>query len=303
LLFLLFDLIDFFCFDSLGGIRVPGLMVDLSSDRKYLGESSNGLEYHGMMHFSDWLPTLSSFAGISFENFPSGLDGFDFSSVLQSFSQNLTSSTSISSACESPRNEMLLEMYYPNEFVFNESLEAYRLGDYKLIKGIPRDINYYYESSGNYLNYSSPTFITRTIEYLLQLGDWYFGNNKFDGMKIYYTHILMQNQMTKSMKYADKSESYRLYNIRKDPNESKNLWNESWVKPILEKIENRLTFYRNHRQPSQKAHYFFHLRDTWPKTFVKGDCSMNPLIPVDQCHFTHPWLRDVSVSELFSYLS
>jgi hypothetical protein len=286
-------------------------LVDLSSDHKYLGGSSDGVEYHGMMHFSDWLPTLSSLAGISSEKFPDNLDGFDFSSFLRSLSHNISSSASSAeidvctsaTGCESPRNEMLLEMYYPSEFVFNESLEAYRYGDYKLIKGIPRDINYYFESSGNYLNYSSPTFATRVIEYMLQLGDWYFGNNRFDGTKIYYTHIMMQNLMTKSIKQADDSEMTRLYNIRKDPTESNNLWNESWAKPIIAKIENRLEFYRSTRQPSQKAHYFLHLRDTWPKTFVQGDCSMNPSIPADQCHFTHPWLRDVSTSCYFVFHS
>ena len=41
-----------------GGVRVPAFAVDLSKDRKYLGEG--GREFGYMMHISDWLPTFLS---------------------------------------------------------------------------------------------------------------------------------------------------------------------------------------------------------------------------------------------------
>jgi hypothetical protein len=39
--------------------------------------------YHGLMHMSDWLPTLLSYAGIAKDRYPTGLDGHDFSLALR----------------------------------------------------------------------------------------------------------------------------------------------------------------------------------------------------------------------------
>ncbi len=39
--------------------------------------------YHGLMHSSDWLPTLLSYAGLGSEAQPDGMDGIDFSETLR----------------------------------------------------------------------------------------------------------------------------------------------------------------------------------------------------------------------------
>lgn len=77
-----------------GGVRVPALAVDLSTDRKYFFSSaasdhnhnnnnSNGRIYHGMFHISDWLPTILSFAGVNKVSFPQQLDGVNHHFAIQ----------------------------------------------------------------------------------------------------------------------------------------------------------------------------------------------------------------------------
>jgi arylsulfatase A-like enzyme len=39
--------------------------------------------FHGMMHISDWLPTLLSYAGVPASELPARLDGLDFSHALR----------------------------------------------------------------------------------------------------------------------------------------------------------------------------------------------------------------------------
>jgi arylsulfatase A-like enzyme len=282
-----------------GGTRVPGLMVDLSSDQKYLGgknfpNSGKLQEFTGMMHFSDWLPTFLSYAGVPPSRFPERLDGFDMTQSLRKFRNNFSpaSSNNRTISVESPRNEVLYEMYYPEEFIFGEGLVAYRVGDFKLIKGIVRDTNYYYESSNSFLNYSNPNLLSKVVENLLQIGDTVFGNNKFDSMRITYTHVIMQTINAQAQRDGHE-ETLRLYNIREDPTESKNLYHEPWAKGVIAQIESRIAEYEKNRLPAQKAHFIFHLRDSWPKTHVPGDCSMNHVIPARQCRFTHPWIREV----------
>ena len=62
-----------------GGVRVPAFVVDLSVERKYLGEG--GREISHMMHISDWLPTFLSWSNSKhiLENI--SFDGIDQSSV------------------------------------------------------------------------------------------------------------------------------------------------------------------------------------------------------------------------------
>lgn len=263
-----------------GGVRVPGFIYDYTSNHRYVGEPR---VFQGLVHFSDWLPTILGFAGIEHHHYPKGLDGIDLSSALKD-SSNVDNS---------PRNEILLEMYYPNEFIFSEGLVAYRIGDYKLIKGVLRDTNYYRESMHPYtLNISSQSWKVRVFEYFLHIGDRIFGLSNFDNLRITYTHAIMQGILAR----PKIDETSLLFNIRTDPTETTNLFNEPWAKPIIEQIEERIAHYERSRPPPQKAHYMFHLWNTWAKTHVPGDCSMNPKIRPSDCRFTHPWIPEVSSS-------
>ncbi len=106
-----------------GGVRVPAFVVDYTPDQKYLGpvatltpESAESAAevsdeellnapahtaaewarkkqaasvsysrvFPGMMHVSDWLPTLLTYAQIPAQSFPARLDGLDFSHALRS---------------------------------------------------------------------------------------------------------------------------------------------------------------------------------------------------------------------------
>lgn len=94
-----------------GGVRVPAFIVDFTPDQIYLGPSKNrdgldlvdginirgeGRTYGGLVHVSDWLPTILSFAGWKSSSmsdksgtgldFPSKLDGFDMSEAFRSLS-------------------------------------------------------------------------------------------------------------------------------------------------------------------------------------------------------------------------
>ena len=114
--------------------------------------------YHGLMHCSDWLPTLLSYAELPAQHMPALLDGFDFSEVFRMVPfQSVPISTQpqliadaargvfrplntslLHEAMEisvSPRDEILVEMYFTEEYIFGEELVALRSGDYKFIKG------------------------------------------------------------------------------------------------------------------------------------------------------------------------
>jgi hypothetical protein len=244
-----------------GGIRVPGIIYDMSADQRYLFDSrkqkislstasiTGVRKYYGLMHFSDWFPTLLSFAGISSKLFPVGLDGIDMSKQLALVPFTAGDGVDLrklttSSYSESPRKEILLEMYYANESVFKQELVAYRIGDYKLVKGIVRDMNYYYESSGKLLNISNPTILGRIFEIYHHLVETFmWSETAYDPYRLRLTHGSLQTPLTRPQRDG-KEEINRLYNIKEDPTESKNLYHEEWTKPIINQIEKRIEHYR-----------------------------------------------------------
>ncbi|CAM9421039.1 unnamed protein product, partial [Ectocarpus fasciculatus] len=122
-----------------GGVRVPAFAVDFSEDGRYLGEG--GWAYDGMVHVSDWFPTLLSVAGGDSRPLTAaGGDGIDMARALRRRDQG------------GHRHETLLEMYDAKDFIYNESLVSYLLGDMKLIEGVIRDPMYYYESERDCIN-------------------------------------------------------------------------------------------------------------------------------------------------------
>jgi hypothetical protein len=147
-------------------VRVPALIVDFTQGQEYLGNPQRVEEdlapaaservFKGLMHSSDWLPTLLSYAQVPSVDLPDGLDGFDFSDTFRAVGRQPVASREMlkmrhvgpefdlydsvhdalgSEAESSPRTEMLLEMYYETDFIFGEQLQAFRLGDWKYING------------------------------------------------------------------------------------------------------------------------------------------------------------------------
>ena len=160
-----------------GGVRVPAVFIDFSS-------SEGSRSFNGLMHVSDWFPTLASFAGIPASELPADLDGFNLADSLSGV-QDLTST----SASVVPRDGVLLEMWAAYDTPFNEQLEAYRLGDFKLINGSVRDPNYYWESTtGRFLNISRPLWSSYGFEILIKGMEAIFGAGPFDTLRILIAH-------------------------------------------------------------------------------------------------------------------
>lgn len=193
---------------------MPGFVLDLSSDGRYFGKGINQIEatlnesklglklksrtgsalgnnyktvskhmkidkdggrvFTGMMHISDWLPTILSISGYKtiYHSLPYGLDGFDFSPVLSG--KNMTN----------PRNEILLELYLNNETTFDNELFSYRIGDMKLIRGNMRDTLTYKEPDRNRLKPIDISLYSRVMifisEKIIRLLEVFSGVSHFD---------------------------------------------------------------------------------------------------------------------------
>lgn len=152
-----------------GGVRAPAFIVDFSENQKYLssfhhqhhhdqhhnvekGDNHSHMKYrrvyHGLMHVSDWVPTLLSYANVlSFIDTSISMlwDGYDFSNDLKEHSVNediATINYHLNTSCPtvripnddddgvgpkaSPRHAILIDMYDSNNSVFKESLVSYR---------------------------------------------------------------------------------------------------------------------------------------------------------------------------------
>lgn len=262
-----------------GGVKVPAFFVDFTKDKIYTGKPR---EYYGLMHCSDILPTMLSYAGISYDELTktvNNLDGYDFSQYFLSNTIN-----------KSPRNEVLLELYNKGECIFqNESMHSYLVGDIKLIDGIIRDPHFHYESKIDWMNSTDETSYTTTAQYLIRFLEWIFGQGPFDNTRIVLTHSIYHTKILQPQ--IDGTEKIlRLYNLTNDPEERINIADEypEIVKEIQRKIYNIIK-----NRPYQQPYWMqYHLQKEWPQTFVKGDCSMHPTLSKSTCQFTHPWLPD-----------
>lgn len=261
-----------------GGVRVPAFAVDFSDDSYFLGEGN--WTYDGMIHVSDWFPTLLSAAGGKIDSFlQSGGDGLDMLNALRSRSQH------------GHRQEALLEMYDAENFLYNESLVAYVLGDLKLIDGVIRDPLYYYEADNDSINNTDTTLTTSLGQIEIRLGEAIFGSGPFDTSRVVITHSRIHARLSEIGQIDNRNGSrLLLFNLSADPTESINI--ASQYPDIVEKIKFKIEAIRARRPIQQKFWLQSHLVDDWPQTFVRGDCSMNPDIPADECHFTHPWVPD-----------
>jgi hypothetical protein len=200
---------------------------------------------------------------------------------------------------------VLLEMYSPEESVFNQSLSAYRLGDYKLIRGTVRDDNYYYESATNRINSSHPSLGSVLVERLIDLCDAVFGKGQCDTINIVIVHVWMPDIIAltdrwlpsaAAQRIPDESSDFRLYNIVRDPCEQTNLAGDPQYASIIAAIDQEtasIAAHRRHVLPLD-LQLDISLGGAWSKHHVSGDCSDNPAIKPRHCRFTHSWVPDVS---------
>jgi hypothetical protein len=299
-----------------GGVRVPAFIVDYTPDQRYIGQispplpsthshplphtttqqshpsspspsssssssSSSSREYWGLMHSSDIMPTLLSYTGLTAEELrlvSPDMDGMDISQSIRS------------GANDSPRTEMLLELYESNETIFvDEFVRCYVMGDMKLLEGVLRDPLYYYESTIDRMNTTDITNTATYGEYAIRFLEWIFGPGPFDNTRITITHLLLHTHILKPQ-LQGLEPIVRLYNLTQDPTESSNIasLHMDIVDTIRKKIHNIQV-----KRPYQQPYWMqYHLQTEWPQTLVSGDCSKHPSISPSHCLFAHPWLPD-----------
>lgn len=220
----------------------------------------------------------------------------------------------------SPRAGLLLEMYDAEESVFNQSLSAFRLGDYKLIRGPVRDDNYYYESSTNKINCSHVSLGSMVIETIVDLNDFLFGKGQSDTLNIMMAHLWMPDLITLTDTWFPAPTAYinqrngaigeedaghheatdlRLYNIAMDPCERYNLAGDPQYAAIIAAIDQEVSAIAAHRPHvlPLDVQLDISLGGAWSKHHVSGDCDINPSIPKEHCRFTHSWVPDVSADD------
>lgn len=250
-----------------GGVHVPAFAVDFSPDKRYLGDPNR--EYDGLFHVSDWLPTLAAYAGIAASELPDHLDGIDQS---KAFRNNLIS----------PRTEMIYDLIDTEDSFFSEGMISFRMGDIKIIDGMVRDKHWYTEPSKNRLNTTDETWVSFAGEIALKLGEFFFEDSKFDTAH----HILAHGLVMHSFSSYDE---ILLYNISADPLEKNNI-RESHPE-ILKIMMKRVQELIAHHVPQQPIWLILN-QEASEASWVPGDCSMNPLIPEDECLFLHTWAAD-----------
>ena len=248
-------------------MHVPAFVVDFTEDRRYLGPP--GRQYEGMFHVSDWMPTLAHVVGIPSSSLPPGLDGLDQSVAIR---DNLIS----------PRTEVVFDLIAPEDSFFSEGMISFRRGDIKIIDGLVRDKHWYSEASSDRLNTTDHTWISIAGEVALRVAEWFFGDSKFDTAHHILAHGLVMHA------FASHDEIL-MYNITADPEETTNLspTHPALLKDMLKRVQ---TLLKTHVQ--QQPIWLILNHEEARKSWVPGDCSMNPLIPEDECFFLHTWAAD-----------
>ena len=251
-----------------GGVKVPAFVHDLSQDRKYIG-GEGGKEFNHKIHISDWLPTFLSWSnskhllqGIK------GIDGIDQSEALRTD--------------ESVRDEVLLDMYFPDESHDQKSMKAYIKGKYKLIVGDVRDPYYYTEPTSDHMATTDDHLFPRVlIEKMARLLDYAFGERKADMYRAMFSNLVLFQVYTNRI-----GPQVMLFDLDTDVREQHNIAESrpdivSDILATMEKIK---------AQSPPQADYFNVVPDSGEKG-LPGDCS-GTQIPAEQCHFVHPWVSD-----------
>ena len=229
-----------------GGINVPAFIVDFTEEKKYIGRNVNCIKdkpcyFNSMIHCSDWYPTILSYANISGD---ASIDGIDFKSAIYS-----NSSSNSEQTFTGPRQGFLIDMYSSEETPLNEDLAAYRLGNFKYIRGAPGDGNYYFETHDGFLNISKASegvkrennFFLKSLQSIIFACEQIFGNSRFDLLKIIIVHLSIRG----------KKDQRQLFNIAIDPLETTNLADNSSYAQLIIEFENILEKIDKKRQKNR----------------------------------------------------
>lgn len=259
-----------------GGVRVPAFVVDFSKEKKYFG--IGGRINNNMMHLADWLPTLLAISNLDNKDINNDLitDGYDLSN-------------SIRNEVESPRKDVLTELYYEGESMHpNLWTVSYRKGNYKLIEGLLEDTNYYYESNDDKMNTTDLTWVATIGEKVIRTLEYIFGIGNFDTCRQAMAVLMFHSQYIK----AQGNGGLYLYDVINDPTESINLAesNIDIVDELKKDVENIKL-----NRPNQTKYWMVIDRKAQNDSYVYGDCSMNDKIKSQHCYFQHPFVTgDVS---------
>ena len=249
-----------------GGVKVPAFVHDLSKDRKYIGKG--GREFDHKMHISDWLPTFLSWAQSKHLLQGNEIDGIDQSEALKSG--------------EPVRDEILLDMYYPEESHDHKTMQAYIKGKYKLIIGDVRDPYYYTEPTSDHIETTDDYLFPRVLfEKLTRIMDFTFGERKAEMYRALLNNFVLFQVYSKRI-----GPQVLLFNLDTDVREEHNIAEShpeivSDIMATLEKIKEK--------SPDQ-ADYFNVVLDAVNKR-VPGDCIRTG-VPDEHCFFVHPWVSD-----------
>lgn len=155
-----------------GGVLVPALLLDLSPGQQRVtdgllvagvaGGRPGSRRYDGLMHVSDWCPTLLGLAGLLSKGEHGGgedqglgalvreMDGMDLSAAIRQHSVAATAlaepvsfSHDQQRSAAPVRQELLLDMFYEGESCFFDAMEAYIFHDLKYIRGVVPDSLWY----------------------------------------------------------------------------------------------------------------------------------------------------------------
>lgn len=242
---------------------MPAFAVDFSQ-RHFVG----GRTHDGMFHVSDWLPTLSGFAGFR----PRGrFDGVDQGPAL-------------AGTAPSPRTEVLHEMFTYNESTFsNEALFALRVGKYKLIHGIARFSAWDHQPGRFFLNTEPARVSNKVLEAILKCVEFIMGESRADNAKIYLIGFTFFGRgLVKDAKTNKYIPQTYLFDIDNDPEERKNLADD--LPDVVARLHHRAAQLQAQRPP-QPNYWLVHPEIS--KTFFPGKCTRSHL-----CTFTHPWLPE-----------
>jgi len=248
-----------------GGVRVPAFLADFSQDKRYFGQG--GRTYSGIIHISDWLPTLYTIAGGNVKAIAK-LDGKDVGSALRADQP-------------SPRHEVLLEMYIKGEFTLNETCSALIREPWKLIQCDIRDPHWYYESSEDKMNSTDVSGVTQHFEKIIRAGEEKHGAGPYDMVRLMYTHRHAHGAFVKN-----NTNITLLFNLAMDPEEQHDVSTHNPL--IVMELEDIILRIRNNRPKAPRWWENYNVSKT---QFQTGDCSNVGVAP-EHCWFVLPFLTD-----------